>query len=259
LFFQDRFISIRALKFPSCQFISAWMFDGGVVDLFSTYDPLKTMHQDRPGLYAHNEYVTYELNPGGGQIVVEPPNHDGFTVVLGETVSTIWHVPLGDMVIHQPLLNVSLTMGEHTLVGAGYAKRYTFEKETEHTYWRFISGPTGDEQAPSWLWTAEAAFDLKKYDYFKQARQDGTITAAEQPGTWHRDRAAHGLLNGVAHDVQIEDLGRIDRVIAGPGTNLKLSQAYCQMTVTAGGQTHRSFALNEIACGSHIWSLFRSD
>ena len=251
LFFAGKFLSIRALKFPSCQFISAWMFDGGVADLFSTYEPLVPSPGGARGLHAHNDLISFELGPGGGRIKVAPPDHGSFEIGLRETVSTVWRVPLGDIVIHQPHLDAKVTHGTETWTGTGYAKRYTFELETQHTYWRFITGPAGDGQNPCWLWTAEAAFDLKKYDYFKLARQDGSIETAAQPGSWHRDRMAHGVLNGVAHQVEIEDLGRIDRVINGPGTNLKLSQGFCRMTVAAGGDVHQSYALNEIACGSH--------
>ncbi len=251
LFFADRFLSIRALKFPSCQFISAWMFDEGVSDLFSTSAPLTASQADLPGLHAQNECLSLKLGARGGQINIASRDHGAFEVDVEETVSTIWRVPLGDIVIHQPLLNVALRRGSETWSGVGYAKRYTFEEDTRHTYWRFITGPTSEGQIPGWLWTAEAAFDLKKYDYFKLAEPEGTITAADQPGSWHRDRMAHGVLGGVAHQVEIEDLGRIERSILGPGTNLKLSQAFCRMSLTTERETRSSFALNEIACGSH--------
>lgn len=252
LFFGDRFVSIRALKFPSCQFISAWMYDGGLADLFFTHEPLAGVQADRPGLHAHNNCLSLELGAGGGQINMVSPDHGAFEVDVAETVSTVWRVPLGDIVIHQPLLNVTLRHRSEACTGVGYAKRYTFGQDTQHTYWRFITGPAGDGCKPGWLWTAEAAFDLRKYDYFKLAGADGTIVAADQPGSWHRDRMAHGVLNGAAHQVEIEDLGRIERSIEGPGTNLKLSQAFCRMSLTAGGKAHSSFALNEIACGSHV-------
>ena len=251
LFFGDRFLSVRALSFPSCQFISAWMFDGGVVDLCASYEPLTNTHPGRPGLHAHNQHFSFELGQGGGQIRIFSPEHGDFDVVFEETFSTLWRVPLGDLVIHQPLLKATLVHGGESWTGTGYAKRYTFEAETQHTYWRFITGPVAEGPEASWLWTAEAAFDLAKYDYFKLALANGGVLTADQPGSWHRDRMAYGMINGAAHHVEIEDLGRIERLVSGPGTNLKLSQAFCRMILTAGEDEHRSFALNEVACGSH--------
>ena len=251
LFFADRFLSVRALAFPSCPFVSAWMFDGGAADLCASYEPLVNTHPGRPGLYAHNQNLSFELGAGGGRIRISSLGHGDFDVVLEETISSVWRVPLGDLVVHQPLLKATVSHGGESCTGTGYAKRYTFEKDTQHTYWRFITGPAGEGPEASWLWTAEAAFDLAKYDYFKLALANGTVLTAEQPGSWHRDRKAHGRVNGVAHRVEIEDLGRIERLVNGPGTNLKLSQAFCRMTLKAGEVEYRSYALNEIACGSH--------
>ncbi len=251
LFFGERFVSVRALRFPSCQFISAWLFDDGVVDLFSSYEPLVANPSGGVGLHAANANVSFALSSGGGQISINSPSHGAIQIDLKETVSTLWRFPPDDVVIHQPLLQVSLVCGSEKWSGQGYAKRYTFGAQTEHMSWRFITGPLGPAADPAWLWTAEASFDLKKYDYFKLAMPDGQVVTAEQPGSWHRDRMAHGVLNGVAHDVEIEDLGRIERLIKGPQTNLKLSQAFCRMTLAAGGDTQHSHALNEIACGSH--------
>lgn len=251
LFFGDRFLSVRALKFASAEFISAWLFDEGVVDLFSTYEPLVNSTPEGPGVQAQNQQLSLKLGPGGGQILVQSAARGALRVELEETVSTLWRFPPDDVVIHQPLLRATLTLGSETWKGAGYAKRYTFGADTEHMSWRFISGPLPAEPDPGWLWTAEASFALKKYDYFKRASSDGQIITADQPGTWHRDRMAHGVLDGIAHTVEIEDLGRIERRVQGPGTDLLLSQAFCRMCVRAGEETHHSRALNEIACGSH--------
>lgn len=251
LFFGDRFLSVRGLKFPSCEFISAWMFDQGVADLFSTYEPLQPSEPQAPGVYAHNDKLSLKMGAGGGQILIQSEGRGALTVDLEETVSTLWRFPPDDVVIHQPLLKASLSAGAEKCEGIGYAKRYTFGPETEHMYWRFISGPVPTQPDPGWLWTAEASFDLKKYDYFKRASANGQIITASQPGTWHRDQMAHGTLDGVEHTVEIEDLGRINRRIQGPGTDLKFSQAFCQMSVRAGDETYQSRALNEIACGSH--------
>ena len=64
--------------------------------------------------------------------------------------------------------------------------------ETLTTVGPIVTGIIGVGLVYFAFWTAEAAFNLRKYDYFKVINTDGEISTADQPGTWHRDRMAHG-------------------------------------------------------------------
>ncbi|MEM7428514.1 MAG: hypothetical protein AAF441_20680 [Pseudomonadota bacterium] len=247
LFLGERFLSIRALKFPTSTFTYAWLFDGSARGLFSSCEPLAG---DRSGpMTAANRNLSYTLDERGGVIEVRPDAGAPIRVEMRETVSTLWRFPPDDVVIHQPLLEVTCTRGSETWTGQGYCKRYTCGAENEHMYWRFITGPADD--GAGWFWTAEAAFNLKKYDYFKTASADGKVLTAAQPGTWHRDRMACGAIEGVEHRVEIQDLGRIEHDIRQGGTNTKISQAFCRASFSRGDRMEQSYALNEIACGIH--------
>lgn len=248
LYFGSRFVSIRALKFPTCSFTYAWMFDGqSARPLFTSYQPLHTAGD--ASLNARHEKLAYEFGERGGRISVSGGEDGTHTFDISEANSTLWRFPPDDIVIHQPSLNVIWRHGSETTEGMGYCKRYTCGAENEHMYWRFITGPIPSETG--WFWTAEAAFNLMKYDYFKLAGPDGTVRSADQPGTWHRDRVAHGVIDGVQHLVEIEDLGRMEFEIRNGPTNMKISQAYCRASFAAGGTVKETRALNEIACGIH--------
>ena len=248
LFFGDRFVSIRALKFPSCTFTYAWLFDRqSARPLFTSYEPL----HDPAGktLNAENANLVYGFAENGGSIGLDTPDTGSHTFEIAETHSTLWRFPPDDIVIHQPSLKVTWTHGAETLNGVGYCKRYTCGAENEHMYWRFITGPiAGDLE---WFWTAEAAFNLRKYDYFKVINTAGEIGTADQPGTWHRDRMARGVIAGTEHTVTLEDLGRLEFEIRQGPSNTKMSQAFCKATFTGGGPALETYALNEIACGIH--------
>jgi|GEM_PF-2052218 len=252
LFFDQIFVSIRIIKTPTATFSSAWMWDNGIVDLLTSYQPFET--RSREGLYAGNDHISYAMQHGGGQILIRPEAGGEWAFDIEEKITSQWRFPPDDVVIHQPGLRVSMRRSGETLVGRGYAKRYAFAGDNGYMYWRFITGPFGAwrDQTGPWVWTAEAAFELKKYDYFKIMDAAGDIKTADQPGTYHRDRLAIGVVDGQAHCVEIEDIGRIEKVMKTDKTDMKISQAYCHMTVTRDGETLTGFGLNEIACGTNF-------
>ena len=100
------------------------------------------------------------------------------------------------------------------------------------------------------LWTAEANFDLTKYDYFKIVRPDGTLEQSENRDSMHRQEYGRGTIGGTTYEIDLKELGRWETRMHSRLLDTKLRQRICKMTLKHGDKVETGYALNEVACGT---------
>ena len=74
----------------------------------------------------------------------------------------------------------------------------------EYYGWRFIEGAF--DQGRGMIWSADGTFGHRKYDYFKIAYPDGTLLAADNQHTHHRDNICYGTIGGESFEAEVEEM-----------------------------------------------------
>jgi hypothetical protein len=248
LFCGEIFFSVRVIETASMQFHGIWTYESGSTrELMSSYEKLAraaTPHLDLLG-----KELRIEAKPAGGSISANT-REGPFEAKFTSPISASWGIPPQDVVIHQPLLKVNIEFGGKTYDGIGYCKRYWYGKDIDYWSWRFISGPVQRNGETAYLWTAEAMFELQKYDYFKLATPDGKIQAAAKSDSHHRETEAWGLLNGVECYASVRSLGTWEWITRKNNTDTKIIQSFCELTFVEGDKIHKGHALQEIGAGT---------
>ncbi len=248
LFCGDVFFSVRIVETKSMQFQGIWMYENGKTrELMSNYDKLARAGTPHIDLSSKDLHVV--TSDAGGTISAKT-KEGSFEVKFTSPVTASWGIPPEDVAIHQPLLKISVTFNGKKYDGVGYCKRYWYSTDLEYWSWRFISGPVQYKGETAYLWTAEAMFDLQKYDYFKLATSDGKIQAAAKPDSRHREMEAWGVLNGVECHASVRHLGTFEWVMRKNNSDSKIIQSFCELTYVEGGKTYKGHALHEIGAGT---------
>ncbi len=248
IFCDKRFYSVRVVECASLKYHGAWMFDGGARELLSSLVPLSRSAKPHLDLIGDNIHI--EADDAGGSIKLETSGGDMLAIDFKSPITASWGIPPRDSVIHQPLLQATVSFGGRTVEGHGYCKRYWYAKDIDYWNWRFIMGVVRRRRAPAMVWTAEANFALEKYDYFKIATPDGTIVAADKFDSCHRETQAFGIFDGVACEARVRELGRLEKVLRSDAMETKLSQRFCELTLVEGRKISKGYALHEIGAGT---------
>ncbi|MGE3149094.1 MAG: hypothetical protein AB7K04_08515 [Pseudorhodoplanes sp.] len=250
LFCGDTFFSVRIIETTSAQFNGIWMYEGGKArGLMSNYEKLTraaTPHVDLSG-----DSLRIEIEEAGGTIHAKT-DEGPFDLTFESPITFVWGIPptAANSATHQPLLNVTVKFAGREYKGIGYCKRY-WHSDIDYCFWRFISGPVQRNGETAYLWTAEANFDLKKYDYFKLATPDGKLRVAGPNDSRHRELEAFGVLDGIKCHASVRHLGNWEYLIRKNNTDLKIIQAFCELTYEEGGKIYKGHALHEIGAGTY--------
>ena len=248
-FAADKFFSVRVIETRTLAHQSVWVYDNGIHELLNEAEPI-----ERIGT-AHLEIKTprFQLasNDSQGSVTVSSAaSAPEFEIKFTTPVSSSWGSPGMGAGLHQPLIQGEIAYGGKTHKGVGYCKRYWFEEDLGYMAWRFIAGELNG--GASMLWTADATFGHSKYDYFKIATPDGTIRAADNTHTHHRDNAAFGTIDGTPYEARIEEIAEWSTRLRSEDMDLKLRKRFCKLTLRHDGQEDTGYTLNETGMGS-IW------
>ena len=245
-FCEDKFFSVRVIESRKLNHQSAWVYDGGVVELLNTNEPWERLGASHMNIKSSRFHVEADDNGGVVSVLAEdktPVLQLKFTTPVAAT----WACPDG-CGLHQPLIAGEVIYDGKTYTGVGYCKRYWLEEDIGYLSWRFIEGEV--DNGRYMLWTAAATFGHQKYDYFKIAHPDGTIVAADNQTCRHRDEGAIGVIDGTTYQVQLEEIGTWQTVLAAEGTDIKLRQRFCKLKVLHEGQVDTGYTLNETGIGA---------
>ena len=251
-FCDDKFFCVRLIELRDFRHQSAWVYDGEVRELLNAGDVIEREGDER--LQVKTPRFLMESDNAKGD------NARGSVTVLSESgspelemkwtipVSTSWATPGEGSGLHQPLLKGEVTWQGQTYTGPGYCKRAWFDLDPQYWGWRFIEGAFDEGQGM--IWSADATFGIGKYDYFKIAYADGTVLAADNQHTHHRDNIAYGTIDGKPFEAEVEEIGLWKTKLLGKNMDTQMRQRYCKLTLRHGGEEHKGYALNETGSGT---------
>ncbi|MGE3148059.1 MAG: hypothetical protein AB7K04_03230 [Pseudorhodoplanes sp.] len=243
------FLTVRVTETPSLKYVSAWMYDnGGIRDLYCGPDAMTRSGSSHLKLVS--DRLTVEADDEKGHIVLKAMDGGNLDIKFKSPITSSWEIPPGDTAIHQPFLDVEVTIDGRTRSAIGYCKRYWYVEDIDYWNWRFILGVIRYHGAPRMLWTAEANFAHEKYDYFKFVSPDGSIISAKPDDSRHRETKAFGILNGKECEAHVEELGRIVRDLRSDRMDTRIITKFCKLKFIEAGEVHTGYALHEIGSGT---------
>ena len=295
-FLPSLFVAIRVFHTASLQSITAWAYDlsqqshGEPIELVNTYVPLKPVGTGHPALHLANEElgiadgadgITIRLSPSSAAasallkdagVGSGPSGRPQLVLEATQGHAYEW-VPVGaeeDLVIHRPSMTATLLGGWRGVdqSGYGYSKRY-HGIYARYNGWRFIHGvatPSGaipsplDSTPPATVWTADATFGDRKYNYYKlllpSAHASGELVEAAAKDTYNQQDAGYATIGGVSHVASIEEIAKWHTVIGGGGDGHPMEAKYenrlCNLTLVQGDQMTKGIAYNERYLGT-LW------
>lgn len=250
-FAEDKLFSLRVMDMPnlSRKYLNVWIYDDGLREIISSSETWELVGDSHLDLKTARFQLSCDDDSGSLTVLSEQA---GSLLEINFTtpISVPWGTPAGASVIHQPLIQASISYDGNSYRGIGYCKRYWFHIPPQFWSWRFVEGTV--DSGRYMIWTADAQWgeDAQKYDYFRIAYPDGNIIAAENADSWHRDNAAFGVIDGTTYEVQIDELCEWSDQVQGPGMNTSLRQRFCKMRVIRDGQIDEGYALNETGVGT---------
>ena len=247
-FCADKFFSMRVFNTKNFTHHSAWVFDGRTHELINSSEPLTQSAGNR-------------LNLQGRRFLMEAGDSDGKITVLGEAGKNaplmqaqfknantfIWSC-FSSPAIHQTQLEGEVVFDGKTYTGTGYCKRYWWDENIEFWGYRFVQGLC--ERDKSMIWTADATFGSMKYAYFKMSQPNGVLKIAPEKDSSHRNDTAYGIIDGIAYEIRLSELGVWETVLRSPTMESKLRQRFCKMSVAHDGRIDTGYALNETCFGT---------
>lgn len=242
----EKFFAVRVVETRSLKHHSAWVFDGAVLDVLNSSEPLERIGGDHVNVRGSRFQIEAD-DARGAMAVLSDRSEPAFAVRFTSPITFRWPFPKG-VVTHQPLLRGEVVYAGRTYTALGYCKRYWYDEDIGYWGWRFVQGLV--DHGGYMLWTADATFGHWKYDYFKIARPDGTVVAADNPDSWHRDDAAYGVVDGTRYEVRLEEIGVWETVLRSDLMETKLRQRFCKMRVIREGEVDAGLALNETGFGT---------
>ncbi|MBM3599746.1 MAG: hypothetical protein FJX35_16160 [Alphaproteobacteria bacterium] len=242
----DKFFSVRVVETDTHKHQSAWLYDRRAREVLNI-DSARALKQGRGDqLDISGPRFRIRADQTGGEIgVLDAKQRPSFEIAFRTPISFHWDFP-GGPVIHQPLIKAEIAYRGETLRAVGYSKRYWYDDPIGYWSWRFIQGSFGR----SMLWTAEANFDLVKYDYFKIVRPSGKLEQAANRDSMHRQEYGRAIVGRTTYEIDLQELGRWETRMHTRLLDTKLRQRFCKMTLRRGDKVETGYALNEIACGT---------
>ena len=242
----DRFFCVRQIELRDFVHQSAWYYDGEVREVLNTADPIERLGEGRLNTHTPRFHMTSD-DEKGALVAMDASDNPVFEISWTIPISSSWGTPGDGSGMHQPLLQGEVNFQGETLTGPGYCKRAWFDQDPECFAWRFIEGTFDDGAAM--VWTADAFFGLKSYDYFKIAHVDGTIAEADNEHTHHRNSIAYGNIDGRSFEAEVESIGEWDTRLKGGAFDTLLVQRFSRLTVRCDGKEHHGHALHEVGGG----------
>jgi len=233
----------RVFKTPTLYHASAWLWREGQDVVEVANDEGGMTQSDAGHLDISGAALGISAGPDGGRWAV------GDDLVVDFRPQTEFRWPdTRSEVVHQPDMQVTLTVDGESHSGIGYTKRYGWTPAPRHWGYRFIQGYADDRRIN--LWTAEATFGEAQYDYFKILRPDGRLAEAGRWDSCHRDEGARGIIDGEEVRVTMEELGRWEAPLRSAAMDSLMRQRVVRLNVETDAASHTGIAINESCYGS---------
>lgn len=231
----------RLFRTPTLQHASAWIWEAGTL----------TRLHDGQGPLGQSRDAALDVTDGA---MAMRDGAEGVAIRLGGGIaiglvprrSWRWDDTIST-VLHQPDMACTLTLGDRSLSGVGYCKRYAWTPAPRHWGYRFVQGWCDDGAA---LWTAEATFGTRKYDYFRLLEPGGALLEGGPEASRHRqDGVVCDVAGGVAR-VALEELAVWEAPLRSPGMDSLLRQRVCRLRIALPTGEREGLAINETCFGT---------
>jgi len=230
---------------------AAWIFDGSMREIAKS---------NQVWTQSDSEYLDISsdimaVRDEDGDIVVSVKSSSGeddfearvrpvHTLTSNDTFNTASN----DDVLHLPDLNGTLEYKGQSYSAFGYCKHVEWNKGPRYTGYRFLHGVLDDDKTA--IWSADAVFGYKKYDYFKMVEPDGTIVVADDELSSHKQKTIYASIGDRHVRVVFEELGAWELpLIDPPETDMVIQQRYGTITYHEGNVKKSGTALTEYGFG----------
>jgi len=150
-------------------------------------------------------------------------------------------------VLHLPDLKGTLEYKGEIFPACGYCKHVEWRQAPRYTGYRFLHGILdGGECA---LWSADAVFGYKKYDYFKMIQPDGAIAVADGELSSHKQHTIYAKIGSREIQVEFAEMGAWQLPLVGPEIDMVIQQRYGRISYREGSISKSGVAVTEYGFG----------
>ncbi|MBB3064526.1 hypothetical protein [Limibacillus halophilus] len=251
-FAAGRMFSVRlACRAPKLSVMAGWIYDGGVREICKSDKPWT--QSDSPYLDINGDVI--DIRDENGEIVVEARaanGEDGF-IARGKPIHSLsWMDTFSennDEVLHLPDITGTVEFRGTTYPAKGYCKHVEWTYAPRYTGYRFLHGLIDNGEIA--VWSADAVFAYKKYDYFKMVEKDGSITVADEERSSHKQNTVYAKIGERDVRVEFEELGMWELPLIGDGSDMVIMQRYGNITFIENGVKKTGVAMTEYGFGRY--------
>jgi hypothetical protein len=231
LFCGDLFFCVHVFTGESIEVSAAWVYDGGVREIFRQENTLQQSAADYLDISSRALQIV-DVD-GGVSIVCRDESGDvAFSMELKERNVFAWKDPAdpeNEGVIHWPDMSGTATYNGKTYSGHGYCKRVMWAESPRYWGYRFLQSTKPDGSLA--LWGADGVFGFSKYDYFRLVRPDGTLLSADPEMSSHKQNTFYAKAGDTNYRIAFEELGYWETRLVSKSMDSMLRQQYGRMTL----------------------------
>ncbi len=251
-FFADgKLFSIRLVYRGGHWTHAAWIYDGSAREIAKSSN--LWVQSDDPYLNIKSDIA--EIRDEDGEIVVivhDATGDSSFEARVRPLNTLSWMDTLSESneeVLHLPDLTGTIKFRGKTHDAKGYCKHVMWHTGPRYTGYRFLQGFLDEGQLA--IWSADAVFAYQKYDYFKMAKPDGTIIAADHEQSSHKQNTVYARIGNREVKVDFEELGAWELPIVNESSDMVIQQRYGKIRYTDGNAEKSGIALTEYGFGKY--------
>ncbi len=229
---------------------AAWIYDNGIHEISKSNQVW--IQSDSDTLDISSDIMQIRDEHGEIIIIAHADNsEEGFTARVRPMHTLRWKDTFAehanDEVLHLPDLKGTLQYKGRTYPTHGYCKHVEWRQAPRYTGYRFLHGILGGGECA--LWSADAVFGYKKYDYFKMVEPDGTIVAADDELSSHKQSTIYAKIGAREIQVTFEEKDSWRLPLVGPETDMVIQQRYGTITYREGMIMKSGVAVTEYGFG----------
>lgn len=242
--------SIRLVYRASLCVHAAWIYDNGIREISKSNQVW--VQSDSDTLDISSDIM--QIRDEDGEIVVTAHadnGEEGFTARVRPVHTLKWKDTFAehanDEVLHLPDLKGTLQYKGRTYPTHGYCKHIEWREAPRYTGYRFLHGILDDGEIA--LWSADAVFGYKKYDYFKMVEADGTLVVADDELSSHKQSTIYAKCGAREIQVTFEEKGAWHIPLVESSSDMVIQQRYGLITYREGAITKSGVAVTEYGFG----------
>lgn len=249
-FANDMAFSVRLIYRSNMRIHAVWVYENGIQEINKS----SQVWTQTGGDYLNIRSDIMEIRDEDGEIIVvcrDKTGGEGFTARVRPIHTLSWKDTFdedaNDEVLHLPNLKGTLEYKGKVFPAHGYCKHVEWRQAPRYTGYRFLHGILdGGECA---LWSADAVFGYKKYDYFKMIQPDGTIVTADNELSSHKQNTIYAKIGPREIQVEFEELDAWQLPLVGSEIDMVIQQRYGRISYREGLINKSGVAVTEYGFG----------